>query len=124
MLRICGGDQPQRIMSTPTSKAHGVKTDTVFDNVGLVAAVIALLVAQGLKPFTAWAGTRKFRPSLAVSSGGFPSSHTALVVALATGVCFQKGVADPAFACCVVLALVVMYDAMGVRRQAGMFFIF
>ena len=52
--------------------------------------------------------------------GGFPSSHSSLVTALATGTACQAGLGDPAFATALVLALVVMYDAMGVRRQAGM----
>lgn len=92
---------------------------SVFDNVGLVAAVIAVFVAQFLKPFAEWARTRRARPSLALASGGFPSSHSALVAALAAGTGCQVGLADPGFGCAVVLALVVMYDAMGVRRQAG-----
>ena len=92
---------------------------SVFDNVGLVAAIIAVFVAQFLKPFAEWARTRRARPSLALASGGFPSSHSALVAALAAGTGCQVGLADPGFGCAVVLALVVMYDAMGVRRQAG-----
>ena len=80
---------------------------TLGDNMGLVSAVIAVVVAQALKPFSEWAITGRFKPSLAVSSGGFPSSHSALVTALATGAAYQVGLADPAFAATVVLALVV-----------------
>mmetsp|Transcript_20039 Transcript_20039/g.50201 ORF Transcript_20039/g.50201 Transcript_20039/m.50201 type:complete len:94 (+) Transcript_20039:276-557(+) len=80
---------------------------TLGDNMGLVSAVIAVIVAQALKPFSEWAITRRFKPSLAVGSGGFPSSHSALVTALATGAAYQVGLADPAFASTVVLALVV-----------------
>ena len=42
---------------------------TLGDNMGLVSAVIAVLVAQLLKPFSEWAVTRRFKPSLAVGSG-------------------------------------------------------
>ena len=48
-----------------------------------------------------------------------PSSHTALVVALATGVCRQLGWNSTEFAIAVVFALIVMYDAAGVRRAVG-----
>ena len=93
--------------------------DTLLDNVALVSAVIALVVAQVLKPLTHYVGTKVWKPSLAVGSGGFPSSHSAFVVALATGAGVEKGAADTSFAVAAVLAVVVMYDAMGVRRQAG-----
>jgi acid phosphatase family membrane protein YuiD len=80
---------------------------TVGDNVGLVAALIAVVVAQVLKPFSAWAITGRFKASLMVGSGGFPSSHSSLVTALATGTACQAGLGDPAFATALVLALVV-----------------
>ena len=77
------------------------------DNVGLVAALIAVVVAQVLKPFSEWAITGRFKASLMVGSGGFPSSHSSLVTALATGTACQAGLGDPAFATALVLALVV-----------------
>jgi membrane-associated phospholipid phosphatase len=80
---------------------------TLGDNVGLVAALIAVVVAQVLKPFSAWAITGRFKASLMVGSGGFPSSHSSLVTALATGTACQAGLGDPAFATALVLALVV-----------------
>lgn len=82
-------------------------TNTLGDNVGLVAAVIAVIVAQVLKPFSEWTVTRRFKASLMVGSGGFPSSHSSLVTALATGAAYQAGLGDPAFATALVLALVV-----------------
>lgn len=91
----------------------------IYENVGLVAAVVALVVAQALKPLTARGAGGPWKPSLAFASGGFPSSHSAFVCALATGVGAQWGLDSGAFACAVVIACVVMYDAMGVRRQAG-----
>jgi len=91
----------------------------IYENAGLVAAVVALVVAQGLKPLTARGAGGPWKPSLAFASGGFPSSHSAFVCALATGVGVQWGLDSGSFACAVVIACVVMYDAMGVRRQAG-----
>jgi acid phosphatase family membrane protein YuiD len=48
-----------------------------------------------------------------------PSSHAALVCALATGVALKHGLDSAAFAMCVALAMIVMYDATGVRQAAG-----
>jgi len=56
---------------------------------------------------------------LLVSSGGMPSSHSALVSALATSVGLQEGFDSAAFAIALVMALIVMYDAAGVRRAAS-----
>lgn len=54
-----------------------------------------------------------------VGSGGMPSSHTSLVVSLAMGVARVEGFGSTEFVISLVLASVVMYDAMGVRREAG-----
>jgi hypothetical protein len=80
---------------------------TIGDNVGLVAAMIAVVVAQVLKPFSDWTVTGRFKVGMMVGSGGFPSSHSSLVTALATGAAYQSGLGDPAFATALVLALVV-----------------
>lgn len=54
-----------------------------------------------------------------VGAGGMPSSHAALVVALATGVGREMGWESTEFAIALILALIVMYDAAGVRRAVG-----
>ncbi|XP_038689560.1 uncharacterized membrane protein YuiD-like isoform X2 [Tripterygium wilfordii] len=54
-----------------------------------------------------------------LGSGGMPSSHSALVTALAVAVGLQEGTETPAFAIALVVACVVMYDASGVRLHAG-----
>lgn len=54
-----------------------------------------------------------------IGSGGMPSSHSALVVALAVGVGRDMGWDSPVFAIAAVISTVVMYDAAGVRRAAG-----
>ena len=54
-----------------------------------------------------------------VGSGGMPSSHTALVVGLTPAVGLKDSVDSSLFALCLVFSLVVMYDATGVRLQAG-----
>lgn len=54
------------------------------------------------------------------SSGGMPSSHSALCTALTTSVALCHGVADSLFPVSLGFTLIVMYDAIGVRRHAGM----
>ena len=60
----------------------------------------------------------KFRPERLVGSGGFPSSHTSFVIATTTAIYLKNGVTD-LFILSLVFSIVVMYDASGVRRQAG-----
>ena len=60
----------------------------------------------------------KFRPERLVGSGGFPSSHTSFVIATTTAIYLKNGVTD-LFILSLVVSIVVMYDASGVRRQAG-----
>lgn len=53
------------------------------------------------------------------STGGMPSSHSAAVTSLATAVGFETGLDSPIFAVAAMFACIVMYDATGVRYQAG-----
>lgn len=88
-------------------------------NVVLMTALTAWFTAQILKTMTAFLKDREFRAERLVGSGGMPSSHTSLVVSLASAVGFDSGVESPLFAVALVLAGIVMYDAAGVRRAAG-----
>jgi len=63
--------------------------------------------------------TKKFNFKRIVGAGGMPSSHSATVVALATLIGKSEGFGSPIFALALIFALVVMYDAAGVRRAAG-----
>ena len=62
---------------------------------------------------------KKFEPERLVGAGGMPSAHSATVCGLMIAISRQSGFASPEFAIAFVLAAVVMYDAMGVRRAAG-----
>lgn len=92
---------------------------SILGNYPLVAALSAIILAQLLKiPLHylfdgQWDVTRFF------GTGGMPSSHSAGVTALASAVAYQHGVQSTQFALSLVLGLVVMYDAMGIRRHAG-----
>ncbi len=63
--------------------------------------------------------TRKFNFKRILGAGGMPSSHSAVVVGLATLIGKYEGVDTPMFAIALILACVVMYDAAGIRRAAG-----
>jgi len=91
----------------------------VFSNKVLVAALAWWAIAQLVKVPVHYAVHRKIDLRLWVSAGGMPSSHAALVCALATGAALQNGLGSTAFAICVALAMIVMYDATGVRQAAG-----
>jgi acid phosphatase family membrane protein YuiD len=91
----------------------------LFENHALMAAVLAWAIAQVSKAIIDLIRDRKFVPSRFVSSGGMPSSHSALVAGLATATGRQFGLDSPVFAIAMVLACIVMYDAAGVRRAVS-----
>lgn len=88
-------------------------------NTPLVAAVIGWAVAQVLKVVIESIIAKKFTWESILASGGMPSSHSAFVTALATVIGLQHGFNSVFFALSAALALVVMYDACGVRRAVG-----
>lgn len=90
-----------------------------FANRPLTSAFSAWFVAQVLKTLI-WAYLEKqVNWRRMVETGGLPSAHSALVVGLAMGVGLNEGWRSTLFAVCLVYALVVMYDAIGIRREAG-----
>lgn len=91
----------------------------IFKNTILFSALLAWLSAQVLKILLHLFLHRKLDLQLLFSSGGFPSSHSATVTALAFGIGKYYGWNSPIFAVSAVFAMVVMYDAAGVRRAAG-----
>ncbi len=91
-----------------------------LDNQVLITAVIASLLAQSIKVFLIWLVEGSWQLGKLAETGGMPSSHSAMVVALATGVGLRSGWHGSLFAVATVFALIVMYDSSGVRRSAGM----
>lgn len=88
-------------------------------NMILMTAITSWFLAQVLKTFTNYWKNKEFDFTRLVGSGGMPSSHTALVVSLATAAGLHDGFQSSSFALSFVLAAIVMYDAAGVRRAAG-----
>ena len=85
----------------------------------LISAVLGWTVAQFLKTVIDMVINKSFNPERVFGSGGMPSSHSATVCALTTASGMKYGVGSFEFAISFVLAMIVMYDAMGVRRETG-----
>ena len=85
----------------------------------LIISVCAWAVAQLLKIIIALAQKKRVDLSYLVTSGGMPSAHSTTVSALATAVGIVEGFGSVAFGIAAIVALVVMYDAAGVRRSVG-----
>ena len=81
--------------------------------------IFAAIVAQVLKLLGYLIKYRKFNFKILTTTGGMPSSHSAGVIGLATTVAIIDGYTSVSFAIALGYALVVMYDAAGVRRAAG-----
>ncbi|WHH59635.1 divergent PAP2 family protein [Petroclostridium sp. X23] len=90
-----------------------------FDNEIITTSVIAWFIAQLLKVLFVLIGQKKIDFSRFVGSGGMPSSHSAFVVSLTTAIGKNVGPNSVEFAIAFAVAMVVMYDASGVRRAAG-----
>ena len=86
----------------------------------LVACVLAWVVAQFTKPLIHYVHSRRVNLRYFVTAGGMPSSHSAVVVALAARVGVDTGLSSIPFALAAVFAAVVMYDAAGVRRAVSL----
>ena len=82
-------------------------------------ALLAWFLAQLIKVILDLVVLRKWDPGRFVSSGGMPSSHSALVTAAATAIGKLYGTRGPEFGLAVIVSAVVMYDACNVRRSAG-----
>lgn len=93
--------------------------NSLLDNRILLASFLAWAVAQVSKAIIDLIQQRRLILSRLVSSGGMPSSHSALVTGLATATGRVSGLGSAAFAIAVVMASIVMYDAAGVRRAVS-----
>ena len=93
--------------------------ENLVSNELFVSAAIGWLVAQILKTIIHTLLTKDFDIERMYGSGGMPSSHSSTVTALATSSYFLHGAASSEFAISAILAIIVMYDARGVRRETG-----
>ena len=91
----------------------------IFENTPLIAALFAIFFAQFVKIPIHYLLTRKLDFGLMTSTGGMPSSHSAAVTALTTAIAFEEGFGSPLFAISAIFSVIVMFDATGIRYQAG-----
>jgi len=85
----------------------------------LMTTISAWLIAQATKLAIGVIQHRKFDFRWFLGPGGMPSSHVAGASCLATAVGIEKGFSSAFFALAAAFALVVMFDAQGVRRSTG-----
>ena len=93
--------------------------DQLLHNRVLICAAIAWVVAQVIKTAINAALYKHFDCKRLLGSGGMPSSHTAFVAAACAMTGFLEGIGSTLFALSFCIAAVVIYDAMGVRRETG-----
>jgi hypothetical protein len=91
----------------------------IVNNDILVAAFLSWFIAQLLKFLFFVAKYKKIDITRLVGSGGMPSSHSSLMMGLSTSIGLKIGFDSLEFALALCMALVVMYDASGVRRAVG-----
>ncbi|WP_138420272.1 divergent PAP2 family protein [Aquibacillus sediminis] len=91
----------------------------LFSNFPLWTALFAIVFAQGIKIPIHFIAMKEFKPGLAFSTGGMPSSHSAAVTAVTTGIAIEHGLSSGLFAVSCVFSIIIMFDATGIRRQAG-----
>ena len=93
----------------------------LFSNHILICASISWLVSQVLKFFINFIVEREWKLERLFGDGGMPSGHSATVTSLALmcGFSSSAGFSSPIFAVAAILAIIVMHDALGVRREAG-----
>ena len=102
--------------------------NALIHNTVFMSAVTGWFAAQVIKTVIYTCITKSFDPERLVGSGGMPSSHSAIVCAcasatvcaLATAAGMQYGGSSFEFAIAAIVAIIVMYDARGVRRETGL----
>jgi len=93
--------------------------EALLNNKALWVPAVAWCVAQVLKLLTGSVKEKRLTLSYLTTMGGMPSAHATLVCALATTIAIVYGLGSPLFAIAAILALVVMYDAAGVRQTVS-----
>jgi acid phosphatase family membrane protein YuiD len=92
---------------------------TIFSNPILIAGITSWGLAQLIKVPLNYFSSGKWDWVLLLRAGGMPSSHSALVASVAHASGLFVGFDSPVFALALTVAVIVIYDATGIRRQAG-----
>ena len=91
----------------------------LFSNATLWLPLAMAFAVQLYKVIVSWVRTGRLDWRVLTSAGGMPSSHSAMMTSLMTATGYQYGLDSALFAVSFVLAVVVMYDARGVRQESG-----
>ena len=91
----------------------------LFANPLILSAFFAMITSQTLKVIVLILTERRWAPGRLTETGGMPSAHSATVSALCTSSGIVYGVSSAAFAITLIIGIIVVYDATGVRRAAG-----
>ncbi len=91
----------------------------IFNNQPLMAGLMGWFLGQFLKVPIEYLLIKKINWGLWFSSGGMPSSHSSLMTSVTLSIGLNNGFDSAAFAIAFAISMVVVYDATGVRRQAG-----
>jgi len=91
----------------------------IISNPVLLAALLGWFLGQFLKVPIEYLTRHRWNWALWFSSGGMPSSHSSLMVSTTLAIGIYHGFDSPLFGLAVAVSMVVIYDAAGVRRQAG-----
>lgn len=92
----------------------------MLDNRVLISALAAWGTAQIIKVPIEYLRQRRWMWALLLTTGGMPSSHSALIVGVTNAIGLYVGYDSPLFALGIAIAMIVTYDSAGIRRQAGM----
>ncbi|XP_073108939.1 uncharacterized protein [Elaeis guineensis] len=120
---LCCGGIGMMLMSTTAMLSKAQVSPflwTLAGNPTFVSGLVAWALAQTIKMLLNFFVERRWDFRMLFSSGGMPSSHSALCMALTASVGMCHGASDSLFPVCLGFSLIVMYDAIGVRRHAGM----
>ena len=92
---------------------------SLLHNNVLIAGLLSWTIGQFLKAPLDYVLNKRWNWGIILSPGGMPSSHSALVTSVTLAIGLQEGIDTPLFALSFAIGMVVVYDAAGVRRQAG-----
>lgn len=106
-------------LAVNTDNVFLISIDALFHNQVLLAAIVAWITAIVAKAFISLVSSGKLPLESFLGTGGMPSTHTSPVAGLAFMIGFVEGFDSTLFAIGLILMSVVMYDASGIRRQAG-----
>ncbi|HOZ38010.1 MAG TPA: divergent PAP2 family protein [Anaerolineaceae bacterium] len=90
-----------------------------FTNPVGVSTMLGWILGQLIKVPVEYLRHKRWNWTLLLSAGGMPSSHSALMTAVATSIGLNAGWGSPIFALALAVTAIIVYDATGVRRQAG-----